>query len=97
MVSTSLRGALYFRVLAIASIVSFVIIAIMQSPSAFAATNDPNDVLNGGGTVQGGTVQHDDPSAYNYVPEENSTEIVPMSAQGYEFIPAFTYNEYLKL
>lgn len=61
---------------------------LLYSPSA-TAENRENDILDGGGVISGGFVQHSDPTRYDYAPETPS--VAPRGAQGYAWIPAFEY------
>lgn len=66
---------------------------LMCSHSAQADEVSAEQILSNGGRVDGGTVQHTDPTAYNYVPlnvEDPFKE--DRSAKGYAFVPGFTYN-----
>lgn len=79
------RVGIYVKILTIFSIL---LATFLHSPSVNAETRE-NDVLDNGGTVSGGFVQHSDPTRYDYVPERSP--IVPLGAQGYAWIPAFEY------
>lgn len=80
---------------ALCALMSTVVAAALAVPANADRLENPEGDRGSGYTVLGGTTQSFDPTRYDYVPPTPTPAsggmVTPMSANGYQFLPAFNY------